>query len=290
MEHHIKNTVNKQITDGSGGGQGIGGQGIGGGGGGQGGGGQGIGGQGGGGQGADQGQNIILNVINIVDDEDSPKLNTRNESRIEQSFRLQGVNVVDIMTKIINNDLMDLDIPDQKYIYNSKKLALSRTYGSYPHDTFYEIKIGGRKDKIVTLTSTCKSGTKFCDWCRRDFNWDAIGIPICMINEEKSNIITFNVVGEHCTFECMYADASSYILKSPRMTSSIYADSDTLINVMFNLIHEDKELRVAPYWKLYNGGKGSLTTEEFFSNTHKYIPNGSVNIHPVRPEYCKKIL
>ena len=151
-------------------------------------------------------QSIILNVIemddvDIDDDIELPKL--KNESRIEQSFRLQGVNVVDIMTKIINGDLTDLDIPDQKYAYNTRKLALSRTYGSYPYDTFYEIKIGGRKDKIVTLTSTCKSGNKFCDWCRRDFNWDAIGIPICMIREENDNITTFNVVGEHCTFECM---------------------------------------------------------------------------------------
>lgn len=249
----------------------------------------------------EQTKNVVL-TLNIKDDTSSdielPKLKTdpNQKNRIEQSFRLQGVNIVDIMTKIIDGDLPDLNLPDKKYSHNSTKIALSRTYGSYPHDTFYEIKIGGRKDKIVTLISNCNDGDKFCDWCRRDFNWDAIGIPVCMITNDEEDVITFNVVGEHCTFECMYADASAYILKTPKMTSGIYFDSDTLINIMYNLYRnhgnehdgKDKKLNQAPYWKLYNGGRGPLKEEEFFSNSHQYIPNGSINVHSVRPEYQVK--
>jgi len=179
-------------------------------------------------------------------------------------------------------------------------------FGNSPYDERYIIM--GRSNNPITIVTTnhtqftqnfvgvpessvsfkkpIQDAKKRCGFCHREFTHDHVGIPIRMENSAKN--IIFHCKGIFHSFSCAYA----YLIKEPRSrainTIDIhYSDSESLLKLMFNLIHPDKQLVPAKDSELLDINGGPLSVTEYDNEHLQYRQLNNVISTNVKLEYVQ---
>jgi len=234
--------------------------------------------------------------------------------RIDPSFLLRGVDVAEVIEKFNNGEYDSIEQPCGDKLKSVSSLVFTKEYGQYPQDKNYKIRTGGQHQYFVTVGNVEDSGNKnkvsgnknkatgnkneasssntnetyTCDWCRKDFSHDPIGIPLTLKIDKKSGNIRCNVIGENCRFECAYADLLKTVGSTMITSRPYYDNSESNLLTLYKIKYPTgPKLYPAKDWKLYNSGKGPLSADEYYDKNHIYMPTNNIVLAPVREEYLK---
>jgi len=127
---------------------------------------------------------------------------------------------------------------------------------------------------------------KICNYCRREFNYDHVGIPV------KLDITDYGY-----NFYCQYifhsfGCAFTWLCNDPRSRNTIagnprYASSESLLKFLFNLIHPDKKLKPSKDWTMLDINNGPLSLEEYDNEQFMYKETSNVIYTTVKSEYMQ---
>lgn len=134
--------------------------------------------------------------------------------------------------------------------------------------------------KGVEYPSDCRYP---CDWCRRQFDHEPLGIPLSYRKrEDGTNAYTCD--GWLCSFECTLAfvrrDASAYA----GGRDPLYRDAEAFLFNLFTKLYPTRKLRAAPDWRLLRDNGGDLGDGDAAKFT-PYIRTANVKITPMSVIY-----
>lgn len=187
---------------------------------------------------------------------------------------LKSVDVSKLYQEYINGKYNHITLADLPHI----KLANDIKYNNIS-DVI--VDSSGNVQRVLMTNS---NPAKRCSWCLSDIEADPVGIPVDVYKSEDKLVILVDQP-YYCTFECAYAGLYRENNQVYYLRDSLYKDSEWILKTWFSLIYPNKELRKAPDWRLLDINGGTLTIDEFRSNSHTLTRLPNFIIQPVKISY-----
>jgi hypothetical protein len=210
------------------------------------------------------------------------------------SFSLTGINQQMAIEGYIKGEhLIFEDSPNKKSVQvfgDIKKNAVELTED--PMQKVFTINSNSNKQVIHTTNNNVfqfvdannmeMSKIKFnCRYCRVEFEMVPIGFPLILEFDGKKYTAHCDEP-YHCSFECGFARIDEVF----KLGSDDYKNVEENFKLIFSLMHPGKELVRAKDFRLHEINGGSLTEEQYRSNSHRYFKIPSLITLPVKRMYA----
>ena len=225
--------------------------------------------------------------------------------KISSSFMLRRIDPIEILSNYLKGNYKSLDLPKDKIETKKGILIIGKNTGK---DKSYEIyRFTDKSNSKQTIITTNHISYKHaidqlnnktnltnpiikCLYCRRFIKENPVGIPVSMESDLKNNIVKFNVDGNYCNFNCVYADLKRMVSVSRIYQDPLYMDSEQMLHVMYHKMYPEKckeRIIEAPDWRLLKENGGPLSDKEFDENSNNYIPLTSIVQVPIKRQFIK---
>lgn len=218
---------------------------------------------------------------------------------INPTFLLKGIDPSAILQAYINGEHSNKMIPGIKVSAVENTVTADHAVGDSPESEIYEYidrtnsrrrivttnhkKYAMVRDSIQTDHNSTPSG-EICQWCRRRFYHDSVGIPI-RVERLKDGMMVYHVEGTYCTYECCFSKVKMKTQCPMIIREALLKDSETLLRTMFHSVYPDRRLRDCDDWTILECNGGPISEKDFFSGMHTYRSTPNVIMLPLKFEY-----
>ena len=229
------------------------------------------------------------------------------------TFLLKKINPSEILKKYQDGHYFRPIPQKRKFSLSTNCMTLAPVYSRDENDPIFALKTKNNNTAIFATSNSknyevlhtdkenIKDGGR-CDYCKVDFNHEAIGYPITY--EEKQLLMgleneiprykifyIFWTEGCNCSFECCLAHLLSKTNVSVCTQDALTADSCELLHLLYRLTYPySKKLVPAQDFRLLKSNGGPLSEKEWKDNKHQYIRTTRVVTLPCKVTYLMKSL
>ena len=237
---------------------------------------------------------------------------TTQQTVINPTFLLRGIEYHKIISDYFDGKFNNISFPSKKIELSVNSIIADYSVGSDDSSEIYEyVNSVGQTQRVVTVNHLnhervkrglknnsylenidegitiplSNGGKNICLWCRRNFSFEPVGMPIKFEYHEDKRKNIFHTIGTYCTYECCYSDLKTKTRTPFCFRDHRYMDSETMLRLLFGKVYPDKELKEQNDWVLGCWNNGPISEEDFFSDSHHYENNINVVFLPAKFEY-----
>jgi hypothetical protein len=233
-------------------------------------------------------------------------------TKIIPTFLLKGLDhrqvVADYKAGVFNRPVG----PKSKITIASTGAILAPTYSSSNTAPVFCVKDKNNGSVVIATTGhrdfeifTTNNGSLpvggRCEYCKYDFETDAVGYPIghqetlVLTNDTPDphagvyrTIYSFWVEGQFCSFECALGYVRNILSRPSEYRDTTIRDSERLLKLLYKLTYPEASiLRPAQDPRLLQFNGGSLTREAWQHEQHVYVRTDRVLMIPAKVEYIQ---
>lgn len=209
---------------------------------------------------------------------------------------LRKINPIDILNQYMNGSFKALTMPKTEIVLSTGGVNVGNTVGTNYSSQVYRINDRSTNGYVIATTNQLAfDKTKcqvICPYCKRrdlDIN-KTIGIPVKMTVHQKTNVATYFTDGTYCHFGCAYSDLKRSLSTSRMYRDPLYMDSEQLLHSMYYRMYPSKKghrINAAPDYRLLDENGGPLSSQQFDTESVKYMLVPNIAISPIKKQYLK---
>lgn len=209
---------------------------------------------------------------------------------IKPSFLLKGIDPFALSEEYKNNLILTSLTFDKKKIAS---VALTSNRGKSFHDAIYSFR--NRDNFIQTVATAGAKSFSFvddkkdvqkggiCVACHREFNHEAMGIPIHLV-QQSDKVLVFKIYVT-CNFRCTLR-LIRYLKRQGRQVNLTHAES--FLFYLYSKMHPNgPPLHPSPDPLLLDQHDGSLTREEYDDPRYTYVHVPNLIFYPAKEQYLR---
>jgi len=219
--------------------------------------------------------------------------------RVSENFTIRKIDPKIITQRFFKGEYKDRTLTENKIKTTNGSIKLGKDVGQKITSEVFQFK--DRNNNYQTIYTTNHSLYKYvsensteipilkCKYCKRDKLKNPIGLPIAMEIEKNGNVI-FYTIDVYCDFGCAFSFLKRKNSENRFYRNSLYMNAEQLLYCLFYRIYPDKigkKIKSKVDWDLLRENGGSLTNEEFDSESFEYMPIPSVIMLPTKRQYIK---
>ncbi len=228
-----------------------------------------------------------------------PPTEEKKPVNITPTFLLRGIDPSSILQAYLQGKYEDKPIPGSKVEAVANVIAADSVVGENSESEIYEyidrtntqrriITSNHKKYAIVRDSNQFQSDIPpggICQWCRRVFNHEPVGIPVRMEYLSKENISIYHVEGVFCVYEELLMMIKLKTHCPMILQESLFKDSETMLRTMFDTVYPGEYLGDCSDWTLLECNGGPISEKDFFSKLHVYRRSPNIILQPLKVEY-----
>lgn len=221
--------------------------------------------------------------------------------RVSETFTIRKIDPKQIASRFFKGEYTGRNIPETK-IKSTASLLTGKEIGTDSLSEVFRFKDKNNNNQTIYTTNhslykhvlDIQNGKNTeipilkCKYCKRGNLKKPIGLPMYM--ETSPNDVAFFVTDSFCDFGCAFSYLKRKLGESRIFKNPLYMNSEQLLYCFYYRVHPQfigQTIREKPDWELLRENGGSLTNEEFDSESVEYIPLPSVVLLPSKKQYIK---
>ena len=223
---------------------------------------------------------------------------TKSVIRISENFTIRKIEPKKIAENYFMGKYKDRTLPQTKIKSTNAFIKIGKDVGQQSSSEIFQFKDKNNNYQTIYTTNhtlyqqsleNCdKKPILKCKYCKRGNLLQPVGLPISMETQEEN--IIFYTIDAFCDFGCAFSFLKRKNSESRLFRNSLYMNAEQMLYCFYYRVYPNKvgeKIKEKPDWDLLRENGGSLTNEEFDSDSVQYIPIPSLIMFPAKKQYIK---